>query len=177
MTTNEDCPQDTSIENNENIIIKKDDKIMKTTTNVKCEELIEEIYKGNYLLLPMFAQYLISFLNEDMPESDDPRILGQHIATKGMYMMKKAHELGTKDNETDNVKNIEDNMIVLRRKIAHDIFFMFFGVMVYTKSNSFSLICILICCKIFDHYKLLYQKNTKMFDFIWIVTFAYQWCS
>lgn len=159
------------------VVLKKDDKIIKTSTSAKCEELIEEIYRGNYLLLPMFAQNLISFLNEDMPVSDDPRVLAHHIATQGMYMLKKAHELGTKDNETPNIGNNEDNIIICTQNIARDIFFMFFGVMVYTKSNSFSLICILICCKMFDHYKLLYKKNTKMFDFIWIVTFAYQWCS
>lgn len=87
-------------------IVEKDKQETKTlsTETAECFELLDKIYRGNYLALPTFAQSLVTYLYTDMPDTDDPRILAQHVATKGMHVLEKVHHMGVVAEEEEAAK-------------------------------------------------------------------------
>lgn len=154
----------------------KNDVIIATSTENECEQLMERIYDGNYLLVPHFAQTLISYLYEDMPASDNPRVLCHHIATRGMNIMGKAHKLGElkKEEEEEKKLQLEYKSSIVQFTYLRDICFLCCGVLwAFKYYNTFTLLLYFIykTCK---EYRI--TKHAQMIDFIFIIVFAYNWC-
>lgn len=144
------------------IIETKPEKVCNT---FRCDEMLREIYDGNYLLLPNFVHSLISFLYEDIPDSDDPRVLGSHIASRGMYVLQRAHELGNEQKEVEQTKNLTS---IITRDIA------FFCLGFCTRSRFYlSSFCIFFTIKkMCDEYTFKYDK---IIDYCIIVLLSYIW--
>lgn len=151
-------------------------KVIEETSD--CEKLMEQVYDGNYFLLPLFAQSLISFLYEGMPVSENPRVLGHHIASRGMYILEKAHEMGTskkqKEIEHDSIQYIESQPYKIR--ILRDCTFMLCGAMIQADSYLRALCLLFVLYKYCDEYKLITKDYSQIIDFSFIVFAAYFWC-
>ena len=72
----------------------------------QCVDLIKGLYSGKFWLMPTFAQELVSYLYEDMPNTDNPRVAANHLATRGMFVLQKAYQL-SEDSET--LKIVQNN--------------------------------------------------------------------
>lgn len=140
----------------------------KSESVVECEALLKEIYDGNYFALPLFAQSLITFLYEGIPDSDNPRIAAEHIAKKGMYLLQKNHELN------DNTEKMQYKKYEFKR-ISRDCFFVILGTAAQRYHYLWSISLVFICLKVFDDYKV--HQYRQLFDFAFIIGIAYAWCS
>tara|TARA_B100001741_G_scaffold313582_1_gene320451 strand:- start:4997 stop:5563 length:567 start_codon:yes stop_codon:yes gene_type:complete len=74
----------------------------------QCVELIKGLYGGKFWLMPTFAQELVSYLYEDMPNTDNPRVAANHLATRGMFVLQKAYQL-SEDSETLKIHQNNDD--------------------------------------------------------------------
>ena len=161
-----------------NCIMKCDTSVEKGHT-LEVEHLMQQIFEGNYLLLPLFAQTLISFLYEEMPRSDNPRILGHHIATRGMHILKTAYDM-SKEQEEKEQKEKEQQKLQIQNKPSANIYIRDFtlllsGLLIGSRhfKSALSLIFILYkMCK--DYNKLHYlNKYNSLIEFVCITIFAY----
>ena len=50
---------------------------------------------------------LISFLYEDMPQNQDPRVMAHHIATRGAYVLSEAMKMSKQEENQEEIKKIE----------------------------------------------------------------------
>lgn len=155
---------------------KEKDVVIVTSTENDCEQLMERIYDGNYFLVPYFAQTLISYLYEEMPVSDNPRVLCHHIATRGMNIMSKAHKLGEIQKEKEQQKlQLEDKSNnTVYYAYLRDVSFLSIGVFLsYKYYNTLVLLayCIYKTCK---EYRV--TKHTQMIDFMFVIIIAYNLC-
>ena len=160
---------------NESTIItkEKNDVIVASGIENECEQLMERIYDGNYTLVPYFAQKLISYLYEEMPVSDNPRVLCHHIATRGMNIMGKAHKLGEIQKQKEEKLQIENKSNMVQYTYLRDICFLCNGVLLsYQYYNTFILFsyCIYKMCK---EYRV--SKHAQTIDFVFIIILAYNW--
>ena len=69
-----------------------------------CIDLMEKVYHGEFWLLPHFAQSLVTFLYSDAPKTDDPRVVVHHIATRGILVLQKVHEISEKERADSHLK-------------------------------------------------------------------------
>ena len=89
-----------------------DDKIEKVDTksttitdeNIPCVQIMDKVFKGEVWLLPLFAQSLISFLYEDMPQNPNPRFMAHHVATKGAYVLSEAMKMSKEQEMKEEEK-------------------------------------------------------------------------
>jgi len=70
---------------------------------IPCVQIMDKVFKGDVWLLPFFAQSLISFLYEDMPQNTNPRVMAHHVATKGAYVLSEAMKM-SKEQEVEEQK-------------------------------------------------------------------------
>ena len=140
-----------------------------------CEALMQQIYEGNYFLLPVFAQSLISFLYEGMPASDNPRVFGHHIATRGMHILQRAHEMGmTQEHNANSKSSIE--ALPYKGRILRDCVFISCGVAIQAGLYTRALIVLFLSYKFCDEYRLITKNYNQLIDFIFILFVAYFWC-
>lgn len=70
-----------------------------TESGARCVELMTKVFEGQFLCLPEFAQELITFLYDGVPLNAHPRVVANHIATRGMVILSKAHEVGQRHQQ------------------------------------------------------------------------------
>tara|TARA_B100000945_G_scaffold316957_1_gene318861 strand:+ start:1098 stop:1655 length:558 start_codon:yes stop_codon:yes gene_type:complete len=118
--------------NDNQCVVKKNDSEITNVVEPHCVQVMEKVFHGQFWLLPLFAQSLISYIYEDIPQNENPRIIAHHISTRGMYVLQKAMQLDNSENKnkfveqqnedtndtnnTNNVKKENDNL--LREVIA-----------------------------------------------------------
>jgi hypothetical protein len=143
------------------------DVIVQSSESTKCISLMHEVYNGEYLMLPEFAQSLVTFLHEDTPESDNPRVLANHIAMKGMYVMKKAVQLGN-----NNTEEIVQGPSVLRDFIA-----ILCGTIASSQYRQCAILLLAYLVRTSLEYMRLSKQNKQIIDFSFIVCSSYIWCN
>ena len=75
----------------------------------ECIRSMQAVYNGKIWIMPLFAQQLVSYLYEDMPVSDNPRVVAHHLATRGMFVMQKAYQLSDKTTSTIEMNETTKN--------------------------------------------------------------------
>ena len=151
--------------NDDNKVINTADT--KTLDCTDCIHVMEQVYNGNYMLLPLFAQSLITYLNTDIPNSDNPRILADHVARRGMFVLQKAFELGT--NEKD-----PEIMYKYVNSLKRDMLSILCALLYMQNHMVKSIILFIYIVKTSHEYKVSNQK--QYIDFVMIIAFAYIWC-
>ena len=90
----------------------------------ECIKSMQGIYNGKIWMMPLFAQQLVSYLYEDMPVSDNPRVAAHHLATRGMFVMQKAYQLSDKTtlqmNETTENDESKESLGRIENKDKKD---------------------------------------------------------
>lgn len=100
-----------------------------------CVMLLNQLYNGKFWVLPMFAQSLVNYLCVDLPQHEDPRVMINEVAMRGMFILQKTHELGEeKAREEEKKRENGPQNSLYRDMICILIGITFFG-------NYFPLSC------------------------------------
>ena len=150
MIENEKCTQ----------VVENTSCIYEKTNEAECVNLLEQIFAGNYLLLPLFAQCFISYLNDDINHDGNPRAFAHGIATKGMFILQKAHEFSR--TEESKLKQSEDE---LGTKHNNDIFrdLLCFSIGCLYVLKNYHIFFILLAYLLYTHDSYKYLRSIKLF--------------
>jgi hypothetical protein len=72
--------------------------------DIKCLQMLEKINKGDYTLLPSFAQELVAFLYEGTSETQDVQEAVNNIAQRGLIVLQHAHKMETEQSENEKTE-------------------------------------------------------------------------
>lgn len=159
----------------------------------ECVDLMKGLYSGKFWLLPMFAQQLVSYLHEDMPISDNPRVAAHHIATRGMFVLQKAYQLSdnaqtlttTENCDNDaNHQNDENSKKPLRQlefkvnkisyvSLAREILLLIAGCL-YGKQQYFAFLILFACiCVVHPIYDSISSRTKQYLICVYVCLVAY----
>ena len=147
---------------------------------------MQGIYNGKLWMMPLFAQQLVSYLYEDMPVTDNPRVAAHHLATRGMFVMQKAYQLSDKtstiqmNETTENDENKEslgrienkDNK-KYKQSLARESLLVLVGCL-YGRQQYFSFLILLACiCLTHPLYDSISSIKKKYLTCIYVCLVAY----
>jgi hypothetical protein len=156
-------------------LVKKKQEISDIVSNDnegQCVELLKGVYEGKFWLMPLFAQYLVSFLYEDMPENDNPRVAAHHIATRGMYVLQKAYQLSESEDQKLQIQNEEhkekETPYLLRESLL-----VLAGIL-YGKTCYFSFLLSFACiCSVHPLYNSMSSTTKQYMTLVYVIAVAY----
>jgi hypothetical protein len=153
------------------------------TNEHECIKSMQAIYNGKIWMMPLFAQQLVSYLYEDMPVSDNPRVAAHHLATRGMFVMQKAYQLSAQNDENkeplgqiEDKENKKSPRILEReppRTLAREGLCILIG-WLYGKQQYFFFLIFLACvCVTHPLYGSINSQAKKYLTCIYVCLVAY----
>ena len=107
----EDIDDECETQKNDQYLVKKNDSKNMNIVEPHCVQVMEKVFHGQFWLLPLFAQSLISYIYEDIPQHENPRIIAHHVSTRGMYVLQKAMQLDNSENQNKRIEQQNEDTI------------------------------------------------------------------